>query len=75
VYPTYIGIVRVTEQAQTELQQLVAGLVAQWETTNIEFKRQLDLASKAEKAEKAEFVRDILSIKCGNGGVAARWFL
>jgi hypothetical protein len=68
VYPTYIGIVRVTEQAQTELQQLVA----QWETTNIEFKRQLDLASKA---EKAEFVRDILSIKCGNGGVAARWFL
>jgi hypothetical protein len=27
VYPTYVGIVRATEQAQTELQQLVAGLL------------------------------------------------
>jgi hypothetical protein len=43
VYPTYAGIVRATEQVQTELQQLVAGLVPEWETTNVEFKRQLDL--------------------------------
>jgi hypothetical protein len=59
VYPTYVGIVRATEQAQTELQQLVAGLVPEWETTNVEFKRQLDLATKA---QKAEFVRDILAL-------------
>jgi len=59
VYPTYLGIVRATEQVQTELQQLVAGLVPDWETTNVEFKRQLNLATKA---EKAEFLRDILAL-------------
>jgi hypothetical protein len=59
VYPTYVGIVRATEQVQTELQQLVAGLLPEWETTNVEFKRQLDLATKA---GKAEFVRDILAL-------------
>ncbi len=59
VYLTYVGIVRATEQAQTELQQLVAGLLPEWETTNVEFKRQLDLATKA---QKAEFVRDILAL-------------
>ncbi len=59
VYPTYVGIVRATEQVQTELQQLVAGLVPEWETTNVEFKRQLNLATKA---QKAEFVRDILAL-------------
>jgi Putative DNA-binding domain len=59
VYPTYVGIVRATEQVQTELQQLVAGLLPEWETTNVEFKRQLNLATKA---DKAEFVRDILAL-------------
>jgi len=59
VYPTYVGIVRATEQAQAELQQLVADLLPEWETTNVEFKRQLDLATKA---QKAEFVRDILAL-------------
>jgi hypothetical protein len=51
--------VRATEQVQAELQQLVASLLADWETTNVEFKRQLDLATKA---DKAEFVRDILAL-------------
>jgi predicted HTH transcriptional regulator len=59
VYPTYVGIVRATEQIQTELQQSVAALLPEWETTNIEFKRQLDLATKA---DKAEFIRDILAL-------------
>jgi hypothetical protein len=59
VYPTYVGIVRATEQVQTELQLLVAALLAEWETTNVEFKRQLDLATKA---DKAEFIRDILAL-------------
>ena len=59
VYPTYAGIVRATEQAQTELQELVADLLPEWETTNVEFKRQLDLATKA---NKAEFIRDILAL-------------
>lgn len=59
VYPTYAGIVRATEQLQTELQQLVADVLPEWETTNVEFKRQLDLATKA---DKAEFIRDILAL-------------
>jgi Putative DNA-binding domain len=59
VYSTYAGILRATEQVQTELQQLVAGLLPEWETTNVEFKRQLDLATKA---DKAEFIRDILAL-------------
>jgi Putative DNA-binding domain len=59
LYPTYAGIVRATEQVQTELQQLVANLLPEWETTNVEFKRQLDLVTKA---DKAEFVRDILAL-------------
>jgi hypothetical protein len=59
VYPTYVGIVRATEQVQTELQQLVESLLPEWETTNVEFKRQLDLATKA---DKAEFIRDILAL-------------
>jgi hypothetical protein len=65
VYPTYRGIVRATEQIQTELQQLVAGLLAEWETTNVEFKRQLDLATKA---QKAEFVRDTLALATTKSG-------
>jgi Putative DNA-binding domain len=59
MYPTYVGIVRATEQVQTELQQLVTDLLPEWETTNVEFKRQLDLATKA---NKAEFIRDILAL-------------
>jgi Putative DNA-binding domain len=59
VYPTYAGIVRATEQVQTELQHLVAGLLPEWETTTVEFKRQLDLATKT---DKAEFIRDILAL-------------
>lgn len=37
----------------------MAGLLPEWETTNVEFKRQLDLATKA---DKAEFIRDILAL-------------
>jgi hypothetical protein len=59
VYPTYAGIVRATEQAQTELQELVADLLPEWETTNVEFKRHVDLATKA---DKAKFIRDILAL-------------
>jgi Putative DNA-binding domain len=65
VYPTYVGIVRATEQVQTELQELVAGLLPEWETTNVEIKRQVDLATKA---QKAEFIRDILALATTKSG-------
>ena len=59
VYPTYAGIVRTTEGAQAALRQLVADLVPDWETTTVEFKRQVNLARDR---EKAEFVRDVLAL-------------
>jgi Schlafen, AlbA_2 len=59
VYPTYAGIVRATEGEQAALRQLVADLVPEWETTTVEFKRQLNLNRDK---EKAEFVRDILAL-------------
>jgi Putative DNA-binding domain len=59
VFPTYAGIVRATEGARTALRQLVADLVPDWETTTVEFKRQVNL--KRDK-EKAEFVRDVLAL-------------
>jgi hypothetical protein len=59
VCPTYAGIVRATEGAQAALRQLVADLVPEWETTTVEFKRQVNL--KQDK-EKAEFVRDVLAL-------------
>ena len=59
VCPTYAGIVRATEGEQAALRQLVADLVPEWETTTVEFKRQVNL--KRDK-EKAEFVRDVLAL-------------
>lgn len=59
VFPTYAGIVRATERVASEAQQLVLHLLEDWETTNIEFKRELHLDTKD---EKAEFVRDALAL-------------
>jgi hypothetical protein len=59
ICPTYAGIVRATEGVQAALRQLVADLVPDWETTTVEFKRQVNL--KRDK-EKAEFVRDVLAL-------------
>ena len=59
IIPTYTGIVRVTRQAETEIGRLVRDLVIDWETTNVDFKRELNLANDA---QKAEFVCDVLGI-------------
>jgi len=42
-----------------EGQALVLGLLEDWETTNVDFKRELRLDTKD---EKAEFVRDVLAL-------------
>jgi hypothetical protein len=55
----YRGAVLATRQEQTEWQVLVRELLVEWENTNVEFKRELNL--KSDK-EKAEFVRDILGL-------------
>lgn len=59
IRPTYAGIVRVTEKVATESQSLVRGLLPDWETTNVDFKRELHLGTND---EKAEFVRDVLAL-------------
>lgn len=43
VVPTYVGIVRATKIERTEYGMLITDLVDEWETTNVEFKRELNL--------------------------------
>lgn len=59
IYPTYMGVVRTTESTTTELQALVTRLLPDWETTNVDFKRELHLDSND---DKAEFIRDVLAL-------------
>ncbi len=59
VTPTYSGLVRVTRQEQSEWQEILAKTLPYGETTNVEFKRQLNL--KNDKG-KAEFIRDVLAL-------------
>ena len=59
IIPTYVGIVRATRVAETELGQVVREALSEWETTNVDFKRELNLKNNK---NKAEFVRDALGI-------------
>jgi hypothetical protein len=55
----YAGVVLATERAQTELVQLVRGLLPEWETVTVEVKREVHLETKA---QKAEFIKDIAAM-------------
>lgn len=55
----YAGVVLATQQAQTELVQLVESLLADWETVTVEFKREIHLDTKE---QKAEFVHDVAAL-------------
>jgi hypothetical protein len=57
--PTYRGLVRVTRQMDTELQALIRSLLPDWETTNVDFKREVNLKNKE---EKGELVKDLLAL-------------
>jgi hypothetical protein len=59
IYPTYLGVVRATEAEASELEALVRRLLPDWETTNVDFKRELHLDSND---QKAEFIRDVLAL-------------
>lgn len=59
VFPTYMGIVRITRQIETALGKLIRECLEEWETSNVEFKRELNVARDK---EKAEFIRDILGL-------------
>jgi hypothetical protein len=71
VQPTYRGIVRATERAQSEAQTTLRELHSAGEVTNVDFKRELALSRDK---DKGEFVRDLLGL--GNVQIfGARRFL
>lgn len=59
IYPTYGAIVKLTELHTLADTELVRSLLRQWEGVNVDFKRQLSLKTKD---DKAEFVKDVLSL-------------
>lgn len=70
IRPTYMGVVRATRGESTELYQLISRLVAEGETTNVDFKRELNLNRHT---GKAELVRDVLAL--GNTKSSGERFL
>jgi hypothetical protein len=59
VWATYAGAVWDMRRGETNEARFIDGLIAEGETTNNEFKRELHLDTKD---EKAEFVRDVLGL-------------
>ena len=56
---TYKGLVWQTKRGYTLIAKQIDELVAEWETTSVDFKRELHLDTAD---EKAEFVKDVLSL-------------
>jgi schlafen family protein len=67
---TYMGIVRATQAKPTADRELLEELLAEGETTNVDFKRELDLGRPA---ANAELVRDVLGM--ANAQVSGRRFI
>ncbi len=61
---TYIGVVRATETERSRDQELLRRLLDDWETTTVDFKRELDIGTVA---VRLEFVRDVLAIATTQG--------
>jgi len=59
VAPTYAGFVVATEAHESKLHVLVRGMLAEGETTTVEFKVQLNLS---DRDGKGEFVHDVLGL-------------
>ncbi len=56
---TYRGLVWETRRGFTVISKFIDELVAEWETTSVDFKRELHLHTAD---EKAEFIKDVLSL-------------
>jgi hypothetical protein len=59
IYPTYKGLVWELKRSYTIESKLIDGLVKDWETTNVDFKSELKLDTKE---QKANFAKDVLSL-------------
>ena len=56
---TYVGVVAGTQEEKSQDQQLLSDLLADWETTTVDFKRELNLDSPT---AKLEFAHDVLTL-------------
>lgn len=59
VRPTYPGLVWTTRRGLTIESKFIDNLLKEWETTNVEFKREIALDTKK---QKAEFGKDVLGL-------------
>ena len=59
VWPTYLGVVRATRRDELEWLDRLAGLVEEWETRSVEFKRELDLSTAD---GKRRLIRSVLAL-------------
>jgi hypothetical protein len=59
IKPTYQGLVWQTRRGFTIESRFIDGLLKEWETTNVDFKRELSLNSKG---QKGEFAKDVLGL-------------
>ncbi len=69
IRPTYAGVVRATERISTEWDIRLREMVAEWETTTVEFKRTVELGTTA---RNAEFAKDIDSLANTKSSGSAR---
>jgi hypothetical protein len=59
IWASYRGLVWETRRGFTAMTKFIDDLVEEWETTNIDFKRVLNMDTAD---EKAEFIKDVLSL-------------
>lgn len=59
IYPTYKGLVWDLKRSSTFDSKFIDNLLRDWETTNVDFKRELKLDTKK---QKAEFAKDVLGL-------------
>jgi hypothetical protein len=59
IRPTYAGVVRASERISTEWDVRLREMVAEWETTTVEFKSTVELGTPA---RNAEFAKDMDSL-------------
>jgi hypothetical protein len=72
VRPTYQGVVRATKRVLTEWQRRLANLVEEWETTTVEFKRELDFGTVSKNAELA---RDVIALATSKASGRERYLI
>ena len=68
---TYSGLVWETRRAFTTESKFIDALVSEWETTSVDFKRELSLDTAD---QKAEFIKDLLSL-ANTKASGKRWMI